>query len=53
MTEKESNCECNSIVFGEFTREDIDKIMTDEGYEKDPHEVIIVYKIYKYINKNE
>jgi len=44
MTEKESNCECNSINFGEFTREDIDKIMTDEGYEKDPNENEWIYK---------
>jgi len=46
---KESNCESNSINFGEFTREDIDKIMVNGGYEKDPNDVftyIYIYVIY-------
>jgi len=44
MTEKESNCESNSISFGEFTREDIDKIMVNGGYEKDPNDNEWIYK---------
>ncbi|ORX48630.1 cysteine proteinase [Piromyces finnis] len=44
MTEKESNCENSSINFGEFTREDIDKIMVNGGYEKDPNDNEWIYK---------
>jgi len=44
MTEQESNCESNSINFGEFTREDIDKIMVNGGYEKDPNDNEWIYK---------
>jgi len=44
MTEQESNCDCNAINFGEFKREDIDKIMINGGYEKDPKENEWIYK---------
>jgi len=44
MTEQETNYDCNSINFGEFKREDLDKIMINVGYEKDPKEIGWVYK---------
>jgi len=44
MTEKDSNCDSNSLNFGDFTREDINKIMINGGYEKDPKENEWVYK---------
>eukprot|EP00833_Pecoramyces_ruminatium_P017769 jgi/Orpsp1_1/1191801/evm.model.d7180000088574.1 len=45
MTEQDSNCDCNNAInFGEFKREDIDKIMINGGYEKDPKENEWVYK---------
>jgi len=47
MTEKESSSDCNSINFGEFKREEIDKIMINEGYEKDPKENEWVEWVYK------